>query len=201
MNTLTLAPLESLPQVTPPTPYEGYKMMVEDYRKSVSGEVKPGSGGEHSPDELSELRRSLTHFAIQNGFGIERPSLDTGEEVDTLLSDLKKDEVLSELASQYESSATRPVIISPEAIKNPQIIKLPQVTANEFGRRVLERVGFVLERSAGSHRIYKLQKPEGGSISVTLPFRSNGEPVPPGTLRSIIKQTGLTTEQVLAMLR
>ena len=198
MDTIVSLP-EITPDIPPMTPYDGYKLMVEDYNSSSDGKLNSESGL-HTSEELSELRRSLTHFAIQNGFGIELPATDTGVEINTLLSDLRKDEALSELADRYTTSATKPPVIDSESLKNPQILRIPQVTATEFGRKVLEKIGFSYVRSAGSHRIYKLQKQEGGSMSVSLPFRSNGEPIPPGTLRSIIKQTGLSLPQVIELL-
>jgi predicted RNA binding protein YcfA (HicA-like mRNA interferase family) len=63
------------------------------------------------------------------------------------------------------------------------------------GRRViraLERAGLVVERVAGSHHI--LVDPGDPSRAVTVPVHA-GRDLKPGTLRSIIRQAGLTVDE------
>jgi predicted RNA binding protein YcfA (HicA-like mRNA interferase family) len=57
----------------------------------------------------------------------------------------------------------------------------------------LERAGFSFVRQKGSHRIYVK-----GDIGVTLPWHSKDMRL--GTLRHIIKQSGLTVEEFSALL-
>jgi predicted RNA binding protein YcfA (HicA-like mRNA interferase family) len=62
------------------------------------------------------------------------------------------------------------------------------------GRRViraLERAGLVVERVAGSHHI--LVDPNDPRRAVTVPVHA-GRDLKPGTLRSIIRQAGLTVD-------
>jgi len=56
--------------------------------------------------------------------------------------------------------------------------------------RVLLRVGFVLARQSGSHAIY--ERSDGRFANV--PMRSGD--IPPGTLRMILKTTGVTAEEL-----
>ena len=62
--------------------------------------------------------------------------------------------------------------------------------------RALERAGFVVERVKGSH--HALKHPDKPHLHVTVAFHKRE--VPRGTLRSIIKQAGLTTDEFLALL-
>ncbi|MDE2787922.1 MAG: type II toxin-antitoxin system HicA family toxin [Chloroflexota bacterium] len=56
---------------------------------------------------------------------------------------------------------------------------------------ILERHGFVFERHGkGSHRVYQAHH-SGQRWSVTLSYSQLGEDVKPGTLGSIIRQSGL----------
>lgn len=55
--------------------------------------------------------------------------------------------------------------------------------------KVITSLGFILDRKAGSHRIYK--HPTTGA-TVSLPF--HGGDVPTGTLRGIIGQMGISVE-------
>jgi predicted RNA binding protein YcfA (HicA-like mRNA interferase family) len=57
----------------------------------------------------------------------------------------------------------------------------------------LERAGFSFVRQKGSHRIYVK-----GDVGVTLPWHSKDMRI--GTLRHIIKQSGLTVEEFSALL-
>jgi len=59
--------------------------------------------------------------------------------------------------------------------------------------RALENAGFVLRKSKGGHRIYIKERQR-----VTVPYHTTD--IKPGTLASIIQQTGLTLEEFLALL-
>ena len=63
--------------------------------------------------------------------------------------------------------------------------------------RALERAGFRLERVTGSHHM--LRKPGVPGSKVILPLHGAHD-LPPGNLRSIIKQAGLTIEELLALM-
>lgn len=63
--------------------------------------------------------------------------------------------------------------------------------------RALERGGFDVLRVKGSHHI--LRKPGVLTSKVIVPVHG-AEDLPPGTLRSIIRQSGLTTEEFMALL-
>ncbi len=62
--------------------------------------------------------------------------------------------------------------------------------------RALQRVGFVIHHSTGSHRI--LKHPDHRQLRVTLPYHNKDHKR--RTLESIIKQTGLTHEEFLEFL-
>lgn len=57
--------------------------------------------------------------------------------------------------------------------------------------RVLARLGYVLDRQRGSHRIWV----KAGSAPIAVPAHS---PLKVGTLRAIIRATGLSVEAFLA---
>ena len=59
--------------------------------------------------------------------------------------------------------------------------------------RALERAGFVLRKSKGGHRIYTKE-----TRRVTVPYHATD--IKPGTLASIIQQTGMSLEDFLALL-
>ena len=62
--------------------------------------------------------------------------------------------------------------------------------------RILRDHGFELNlrRGKGSHRIY--EKGRGAErISVSIPFHGSNSDIKPGTLRSIIRQSGLDRNQ------
>ena len=63
---------------------------------------------------------------------------------------------------------------------------LPVISGLEC-RRALERLGYYFDRQNGSHMIMKL----GGS-SISVP---NHDPIAAGTLRAIIRQSGLTVDE------
>jgi predicted RNA binding protein YcfA (HicA-like mRNA interferase family) len=74
--------------------------------------------------------------------------------------------------------------------------QLPSIS----GERVvaaLTRAGFVVERVAGSHHI--MEFPGQPSRTVTVPVHGNRD-LKPGTLRSIIRQSGLTVDELVALL-
>lgn len=62
--------------------------------------------------------------------------------------------------------------------------------------RALERAGFVVERVKGSH--HALKHPDKPHLHVTVAFHKRE--LPRGTLRAIIKQAGLTTDEFLELL-
>ncbi len=67
---------------------------------------------------------------------------------------------------------------------------LPVVTSRDV-LAALHRAGFVDIASEGGHR--QLRRPDGGH-RVTVPVHGHQD-VPPGTLRSILRQAGLTSEE------
>ena len=68
--------------------------------------------------------------------------------------------------------------------------RLPRVSAQELGR-ALEKEGFVLSRSRGSHRIYRHL---GTGKRVTVPYHG-GRIIPPGTLTNILREAGIRRDQ------
>jgi predicted RNA binding protein YcfA (HicA-like mRNA interferase family) len=73
--------------------------------------------------------------------------------------------------------------------------RLPSVTARE-AIRALERAGFVVSRTSGSHcRLVHRADP---ARKVTVPVHTGD--LPRGTLRSIIAQAGLTLAEFIALL-
>jgi predicted RNA binding protein YcfA (HicA-like mRNA interferase family) len=62
--------------------------------------------------------------------------------------------------------------------------------------RALERAGFIVERVKGSH--HALKHPDKPHLHVTVAFHKRE--LPRGTLRAIIKQAGLTTDEFLELL-
>jgi predicted RNA binding protein YcfA (HicA-like mRNA interferase family) len=67
--------------------------------------------------------------------------------------------------------------------------KLPVLSGQEV-RRVLEAHGFQLVRQRGSHMVMQRML-EGGTITVPVPDHAE---LRTGTLRSIIRQSGLAVE-------
>jgi predicted RNA binding protein YcfA (HicA-like mRNA interferase family) len=68
------------------------------------------------------------------------------------------------------------------------------------GKRVIQaliRSGFVVNRIVGSHHV--LAYPGDPTRTVTIPVHA-GRDLKPGTLRSIIRQTGLTVEEFIELL-
>lgn len=64
--------------------------------------------------------------------------------------------------------------------------RLPRVSARELAR-ALEKEGFVLSRSKGSHRIYRNPKP---AKRITVPYHA-GPTLPYGTLANILREAGI----------
>jgi predicted RNA binding protein YcfA (HicA-like mRNA interferase family) len=62
--------------------------------------------------------------------------------------------------------------------------------------KVLERKGFWLVRQSGSHKIYKNEEGK----RVTIPHHS-GKTIHPKILKSILRDAGLTLEQLKEMLK
>jgi predicted RNA binding protein YcfA (HicA-like mRNA interferase family) len=73
--------------------------------------------------------------------------------------------------------------------------RAPRVTASEV-IRALERLGFVLSRQSGSHKIYK--NSEGRRV--TVPFHA-GKILHPKVVRSIQEDAGLTSDEFARLLR
>ncbi|ABD09262.1 YcfA-like [Rhodopseudomonas palustris HaA2] len=68
------------------------------------------------------------------------------------------------------------------------------------GRRVIQalmRTGFVVDRIVGSHHV--LVYPGDPARTVTVPVHA-GRDLKPGTLRAIIRQTGLTVDEFSELL-
>jgi len=71
--------------------------------------------------------------------------------------------------------------------------KLPALKPKEV-IKVLKRAGFSFVRQRGSHRIYVK-----GNIGITVPYHNKD--LKKGTLRHIIRQSGLTIEKFLKLLK
>lgn len=72
--------------------------------------------------------------------------------------------------------------------------RLPSLTPQKI-IRVLERKGFVLDRSKGSHRIY--YNPETRK-RVVVPFHKKD--LPKGTLLEILRQAGMSKKELRDLL-
>lgn len=73
---------------------------------------------------------------------------------------------------------------------------LPVLRARDV-LRALRKAGFVEKRVSGSH--YLLAHPSDPGRAVTVPYHGTRD-LKPGTLRSIIRQAGLTVEEFRALL-
>ncbi len=73
--------------------------------------------------------------------------------------------------------------------------QLPRVNAAQVVR-ILEKLGFELTRQSGSHRIYK----NSVGKRVTVPFHAR-KILHPKVLKSIIIDTGLSTEEFIRLLK
>jgi predicted RNA binding protein YcfA (HicA-like mRNA interferase family) len=74
--------------------------------------------------------------------------------------------------------------------------RLPVILARE-AVQALERAGFYIHHTTGSHAQLKHQT--NPALRVTVPL--HGKDLPRGTLRSIIRQAGLTVDRFVALLR
>jgi predicted RNA binding protein YcfA (HicA-like mRNA interferase family) len=72
--------------------------------------------------------------------------------------------------------------------------KIPSLTPQKV-IRVLQHKGFVLDRTKGSHQIYI--QPDTGQ-RVVVPFHRKD--LPQGTLLEILRQAGITREELLELL-
>ena len=68
--------------------------------------------------------------------------------------------------------------------------KLPSLTSQKV-IKMLERKGFVLDRSKGSHRVYYNSE---NKKRVTIPYHKKD--LPKGTLMEILKQAGISKEEL-----
>jgi predicted RNA binding protein YcfA (HicA-like mRNA interferase family) len=73
--------------------------------------------------------------------------------------------------------------------------ELPPLTPKKV-IRALERGGFYVHHTTGSH--YALRHPTNPAIRVTVPYHNKD--LKRSTLRSIVKQSGLTIEEFLNLL-
>lgn len=73
--------------------------------------------------------------------------------------------------------------------------KIPRITAKQI-IAVLERVGFILVRQSGSHRIYRNQLGK----RVTVPIHSR-KTLHPKILMSILNDADITPEDLRVLLR
>jgi len=72
--------------------------------------------------------------------------------------------------------------------------KLPTDLSGQDLRKALERIGFVCTRQRGSHMILRRSEPPA---RVVVPEHKR---IRPGTLRQILKDAGLTIEQLEELL-
>jgi predicted RNA binding protein YcfA (HicA-like mRNA interferase family) len=75
------------------------------------------------------------------------------------------------------------------------LTRLPQVSGKEI-LAALQRKGFILSHVRGSHHYLKKA---GVAALVVVPVHGN-KSLPAGTLRSILRQAGLTPDDLLEML-
>jgi predicted RNA binding protein YcfA (HicA-like mRNA interferase family) len=73
--------------------------------------------------------------------------------------------------------------------------ELPTVTASRL-IRALQRDGFYVHHTTGSHRVLKHQ--DRPALRVVVPFHAGD--VKRGTLRSILRQANLTVDELIALL-
>ena len=74
--------------------------------------------------------------------------------------------------------------------------RVPRVRAAEV-IRALERAGFMLSRTRGSHYIFR--HPEKGK-RVTVPYHAT-RVIPPGTVVNILKQADIPVEEFMELLK
>lgn len=68
--------------------------------------------------------------------------------------------------------------------------------------RALERGGYVVTHIRGSHHYLRRRVPDDGNRGalVTVPVHGNRD-LPPGTLKSILQQAGLTVDELVELLK
>jgi predicted RNA binding protein YcfA (HicA-like mRNA interferase family) len=76
------------------------------------------------------------------------------------------------------------------------VTRLPGLSGGDVVR-ALQKAGFVLVRTSGSH--HRLTHSKNASRVATVPVHSN-KALKRGTLHGIIKQAGLTIEEFIALL-
>jgi predicted RNA binding protein YcfA (HicA-like mRNA interferase family) len=74
--------------------------------------------------------------------------------------------------------------------------RLPAVNARRV-IRALQRHGFIVDRIVGSHHL--LRHRDDPARLVTVPFHGSRD-LKPGTIRSIVRQAGLTPEEFARLL-
>lgn len=74
--------------------------------------------------------------------------------------------------------------------------RLPQISGKEM-LRFLEKRGFFVSRTSGSHHI--LKHPDHPELRVVVAVHGN-RPLPMGTLRSILRQADLSAEDFIDLL-
>ena len=74
--------------------------------------------------------------------------------------------------------------------------RLPSVNPSDC-IKALEKAGFHVSRQRGSHVQMRRNEP---SPARTIPVPVSKKPLPRGTLRSIIRQAGMTVEEFIALL-
>ena len=74
--------------------------------------------------------------------------------------------------------------------------KLPRVSGSKI-IKALSKIGFKHERTKGSHAILNKQDKQRGKITVPVPFHKE---LAKGTLKSIMRQTGLDLEELLELI-
>ena len=73
--------------------------------------------------------------------------------------------------------------------------RLPVITSRQL-LRALARAGFFVHRTSGSH--FLLRHQTDSKRTVTVPYHAAD--IKSGTLRSILKQAGLTVEELIQLL-
>lgn len=170
-------------------------MMLEDYNDSKSGELLTINGDRQSEEDLSALRRSIANFCIAHEIDLDIPARELGLEVDKLLEDLEKDEVLIKVADEYRERVNKTPIDSSDLSK-VKVVKLPTMSEVDVAR-AFSRLGFTEESRSGSHAKLKKEESDGTFKTLTVPLGHKGD-IDPKLLRKIItKDAGLGLEEFL----
>ncbi len=75
------------------------------------------------------------------------------------------------------------------------MVRLPAVSGRDLVR-ALERIGYIVDRQKGSHVVLRQTAPPFRRITVP-----DHKEMAKGTLRAILRATGLTTEEFVALLK